>query len=104
MTATVIDRNLWGRKIRVRECSYGHAHGVRIAIFRVKQGGPANGAEPEDEPGTLVANARVLGRSTMNFVWCGESGKRGEDAACSALTGQAMADADTSRLTFYFDS
>jgi hypothetical protein len=104
MTATVINRNLWRRKIRVSECSYGHAHGLRIAIFRVKQGGPANGAEPEDEPGTLIANARVLGRSTMNFVGCGESGKRSEHAAGSALAGQAMAYADASRLTFYFDS
>lgn len=104
MTATVIDRNLWWRKIRVRECSYGDAHGLRIAIFRVKQRGPANGTEPEDEPGTLITDARVLSRLTIDLVWCGESGKRGKDAACSALAGKAMADADTSRLTFYFDS
>jgi hypothetical protein len=90
--------------MRVRECSHGDAHGPRITIFRVKQRGPANGTEPEHEPSTLITNARVLGRLTMDLVWCGESGKRGKDAACSSLAGKAMADADTSRLTFYFDS
>jgi hypothetical protein len=104
VTATVIDGNLWRRKIRVRECSHGNAHSPRIAIFRVKQRGPANGTEPEDEPGTLIANACVLGRLTMDLVWCGKTGKRGEDAARSALARKAVADADTSRLTFYFDS
>jgi hypothetical protein len=33
-----------------------------------------------------------------------KSGKRGKDTACSTLAGEAMAEADTSGLTFYFDS
>jgi hypothetical protein len=104
VAATVIDRNLRRGKIRVRECSHGNAHSLRIPIFCVKQRGSANGAEPEDEPGTLIANACVLGRLTMDLVGRGKTGKRGEDASRSALAGKAVADTHASRLTCYFDS
>ena len=104
MTATVIDRNLRRREIWVRECPYGNAHGLGIAIFRVKQRGPTNRTEPEDEPGTLIADPRVLSRSTIYLVRCIKSCERGKDTAGSTLASEAMADADTSWLTFYFDS
>lgn len=104
MTATIIDRNLRRGKIRVRECPHGNAHGLGIAIFRVKQRGPANRTEPEDESGTLIADARILSRSTIDLVRCVKSRERGKDTAGSTLASEAMADADTSWLTFYFDS
>jgi hypothetical protein len=104
MPAAVIDRNSGRRKIRVRECSHGDAHSVRIAIFRMKQRGPAHRTEPEDEPRALITDASVLGRLTLNLVWSGESGERGKDAACSALARKAVADANTQRLTCHFDS
>ena len=104
MTATVIDRNLRRRKIWIRERAHGNAHGLRIANFGMKQRGSAHRTEPEDEPGTLIANARVLGRLTMDLVRRGKSGKRGKDTACSTLTGETIADADASGLAIDFDS
>ena len=102
MTAAVVHRNLWRRKTRIRESSDSHAHSLRIAVFRVKQSGPANGTKPEDKASALITDSRVLGRSTVNLVGRRESGQRGKDTAGAALAGQAMADAD-SRLTLHFD-
>jgi len=104
MTAAVIDRNPGRREIRIGECAHGNTHGFRIAVFRVKQRGPANGTEPEDEPGTLVTNARVLSCLTIDLVRRRKSGKRCEDTAGSALARKAIADADTSGLAFDFNS
>ena len=104
MAPTVVHRNLGRRKTRIRECPDGDTHRLRIAIFGVKHRGPANGTEPEDESGALIANARIFGCLTLDLVWRGVSGKRGEDAAGSALAREAMADTDASRLTSYLDS
>jgi len=88
----------------IRERTHGNAHGLRIAVFRMKQRGPAHGTEPEDESRTLIADTRVLSRLTMDLVGRRKSGERGEDTAGATLAGKAIADADTSWLAIDFNS
>src|SRR5690606_16787745 len=64
----------------------------------------ADRAEAEPEACALVASADILGGAAGHPVGRGEGGERGKDAAGAALAGEAVAEADSARLTLHLDS
>jgi hypothetical protein len=105
MSATVIDRILRWRKAWIGEGAHGDTHRrLFVTFFGVEHGCPADRAEPELELGSLVTNANVLGRGAKDLIRCGETGERCEDTARPALTGEAVADADSEWFTPNFDT
>ena len=105
MSAAVVDGDSRRRKARIGKCPYGDAH-VRLlaTFFGVEHGRPADWAEAERELGPLVTDANVLGRIAKDSVRRGEAGQHGKDAARSPLASEAMADADSARLSLNFDA
>jgi hypothetical protein len=88
----------------VSERTHGDAHRVFVTFLSVKDSRSTNRAEPELEPGSVIPNADVLGGGTRDHVRSGETGQRCEDTACSLLAGEAVANADDSRLAVNFDA
>ena len=101
--AAVVDGEARRWKVRVSERTHGNAHRAVVAFLSVKDGGSTDRAEPEPEPGSLIPNADVLGGGAGDRVRGREAGQRSKDAACSLLAGEAVANADDSRLAFNFN-
>ena len=100
MSATVIDRILRWRKAWIGEGAHGDSHGgLFVTFFGVEHGCPADRAEPELEPGSLVTNAKVLSCGAKDLIGCGEAGQRCKDTARPTLTGEAVANADSEWFT-----
>lgn len=70
-----------------------------MTFFGVEHGCPADRAEPELEPGSLVTNAKVLSCGAKDLIGCGEAGQRCKDTARPTLTGEAVANADSEWFT-----
>jgi hypothetical protein len=100
MPAAVVDRDLRRRKRGIGKRPHGDTHRVVAALFGVEDGRPADRTEPEDESGALIADARVFSRSAEDLERSSEARQCGEDAAGPSLAGEAIADADASRLAF----
>ena len=64
----------------------------------MKDGCAANGAKAKPELGTLIAGSDVLCGLAEDLVRTSETGECREDAARPLLAGQAMADADVTRI------
>lgn len=96
MSTAVVDGNPGCGKSRIGESTYRDADGFVIAIFGVEDRRPANGAEPESELRSLIADSNVLRGGAEDIERSGESGQRREDAAGPLLTGEAIAHADPS--------
>jgi hypothetical protein len=75
-----------------------------VALFSVEDGGPTDWAEPECELGSLISDADVFGGRAEYFERSREAGQGCEDTAGSLLAGEAVANADDSRLAFNFDA
>jgi hypothetical protein len=71
-----------------------------VTFFGVKDVSPANRAEPESEPGSLIPDANVFRGGTEDFERSGKAGQGREDAAGSSLAGEAVANANSSGLAF----
>ena len=105
MSATVVDGILRWREARVGEGAHGDTHRrLFLTFFGVEHGGPADRAEPEPEPGSLVTNANVLSCRARDLIRCGEGGQRGKDTARPTLTGEAVANPDAEWFTLNFDA
>jgi hypothetical protein len=105
MSATVVDRILRWRKVRVGEGAHGDSHRrLFVTFFGVEHGRPADRAEPEPEPGALVTRANVLGGGAKDLIGCSEGGQCGEDTARPTLTGEAVANADSEWFTLNFNT
>jgi len=99
-----MDRILRWRKAWIGEGAHGDVHRrLFVTFFGVEHGRPANGAEPELELGSLVANANILGCGAKDFIGCGEAGKLCKETARPALTGEAVANADSEWFTRNFN-
>jgi hypothetical protein len=75
-----------------------------VTFFGVEHGCPADRAESELEPGSLVADANVLGCGAENLIGSGEAGQRRENAACPTLTGEAVANANAEGFAINFNA
>lgn len=105
MSATFIDRDLGLRKTRVSEGTHGDTRRrVFVTLFGVEHRCPAHRTESEPEPGALVADAHVFGGSAVNFIRSGEARQRRKNTASPALTGEAVANANTERFTMNLDA
>jgi hypothetical protein len=71
-----------------------------VTVFGVEDGSPTNRAEPEYKLGSLIPDAKVFGGGTEDFERSGEARQCREDTAGPLLAGEAVAEADSSRLTF----
>ena len=96
--AAVVDGNLGWRKGRVRKCTHGDTHRFRVTLLGMKDGRPTDWAEPEIEPGPLIAAANVVGCSTKDLERGREAGQGREDTAGPLLASEAVADANASWL------
>jgi len=97
--AAVVNGILGWREIGVGEGADGDADRAAIlALFRMKEIGPADRAEAETEFGALIAGADVFGGAAGHLIIGAEGCEGGEDAAGAALAGEAVADADAERL------
>ena len=61
---------------------------VLLTLLGVEHVGPADRAEPESEPGSLVADPYVFGCRAEDLVRGREAGQRRKDAAGPPLTGE----------------
>ena len=104
MSPAVVDRIAGRRKVGIGKRPNGDADAVHLALLGVEERCPAHWAETELELGALITGADVLRCLSEDSVWCREAGKCREDAACSLLAGEAMADADKARLPLNFDA
>jgi hypothetical protein len=95
-----VDGNSRRWKVRISERTHGDAHRLTVAVFGVEDGSPANRAEPEYEPGSLIPDANIFGGGTEDFERCREAGQRREDTAGPLLAGEAVANANASWLAF----
>jgi hypothetical protein len=86
--------------LRIGECSHGHAHGLVVAHFGVKERRTAHGTEPEQELRSLVADAEIFRGVPVHLERRREAREGGEDAARASLASETIADADASRLAF----
>jgi hypothetical protein len=75
MSSAVIYRILWRRKAWIGESADGDRNmRLFVTFLGVEQVRSADGAEPEPEPGSLVADTNILGRGTRNLVWNRKAG------------------------------
>jgi hypothetical protein len=99
MSAAVVDRIARRRKSRVGEGAHGDAHSrLFVPFLGVEHGRPADRAEPEREPGSLITDAHVLGCTAGGLVGGGKAGQRRKDTSGATLTGEAVANADSEWL------
>ena len=63
----VVDGNLRRRKVRVSKRTHGDAHRLIVTVFCMEDGSPTDWAEPEDEIGSLIADANVFGGGTEDL-------------------------------------
>ena len=96
----VVDGNARRWKVRVSERANGNAHRLIVTVFGVEDGSPTNRAEPEYKLGSLIPDANIFGDGTEDFERSGEARQCCEDTAGPLLAGEAVAEADSSRLTF----
>jgi hypothetical protein len=105
MSATIIDRNLRRRKARIGEGAHGDAHRrLFVTFFGMEHSCPAGITEPEPEPGALITDANVFGRSADDLVRGGEAGQRCKDTARPTLTGEAVANANAEWFAVNFNA
>ncbi len=101
MPAALVDRILGRRKVRIGQGADGDGHETPlVTLGGMIQAGPADRAEAEPEPGSLVASPDIVGGLPRHLVAGGKCGERGKDAARPALAGQAVADPHAERLPF----
>jgi hypothetical protein len=98
MPATVVDGNCGQWKVRVGKRTDSDTDSAIFANFGVEDGSSTNGAEPEDELGTLVPDTNVFGGVAKDLEGRVEAGQCGEHTAGPLLAGEAMADANASWL------
>lgn len=75
-----------------------------MTFFGVEDCCSADRAKPELEPGSLIANAKVLSCGAKYFIRCGKAGQCCEDTARPALTGEAVANAHSEWLALDFNA
>jgi len=100
VSTAIVDRDPWRRKARVGKRTHGDAHGFLVTLFSVEDVGPADWAEPELEPGTLIAGADVFGGGTEDFERSRKARQCCEDTAGPLLAGEAVANANASWFAF----
>jgi hypothetical protein len=95
---------LRGRKAWVSERTNGDSYPLAlVSFFGVKHRRSADRTETKPESCSLIASANKLCGSAGHLVGRQKTRERGEYAAGSALTCQAMADAYTLRLALNLD-
>src|SRR5215510_11040425 len=104
MTSAIVDRVPGCRKVGIGECADGDANTFQFALLGVEEVCSADRTEAEPKLSALIAGADVLCGLTEDPVWGRKACKCCEDAACSLLAGEAMADTDEARFTFNFDT
>jgi hypothetical protein len=105
MSATIINRNLRWRKTWVGEGPHGDTRRRLFAtVFGVKHCCAAYRAEPKLELRPVVADPHVLAGGTGNLIGRGEAGQRRENAACPALTCEAVANANAEGFARNFNA
>ena len=104
MPAAVVDRNFRCGKLRIGKRSDRDTDGFVAADFGMEHGRAAHRAESEQELRTLIADAEIFRRLADHFEWRRKAGERREHAARATLTSEAVADADTARLTLDFNA
>jgi hypothetical protein len=93
------------RKIWVSEGTNGDTRRrLFVTLFSVEHRRPAHRTESKPESGALVADAHVFGGSAVNPIRSGEAGQRRENTAGPALTGEAVANANTERFPMNLDA
>jgi hypothetical protein len=95
MPAAVVHRRSWCRKVRVREGTHRDADRLPDALLGVKDGRPADGTEPENEPRSVIANTDIFGSGSEDLEWSGKSRQRRENAAGPLLAGETVTHADS---------
>jgi len=100
----IVDRVFRWRKAWIGKGTHGDGHGIVSAFFCVEHVRSAYGAEPESEPRPLISGAYILRSRARDSVRRREGGQSSKDAAGSALTGEAVTNADAARFTAYFNA
>jgi len=104
MSPAIVDRVAWRGKVGIGECPDSHADTADLTFFGVEEVRTANWTEAKSESGALITGAHIFRGSAEDFVWGGKTRECREYAPCSLLTGEAMAEADDSRLALDFDA
>jgi hypothetical protein len=104
VSTAVVDGDPGCGKGRVGKSTHGHAYGFVVAVFGAKDVRAADRAEPEYEPGPLIADTNVFGGGSKDFEWSWEAGQRREHAASSALAGETVANANSFWVAFDFNA
>ncbi len=105
MAATVVNRGLGRWEIRVCKAADGDAdRAVLKSLLCMKQVGAADRAEPKSKTRAVISGADVLRSMARHHIGRRKGRQRGEDATRAALTGQAMANADTARLALHLNA
>lgn len=104
MSSAVVDGVFWRRKARVTEGADGNHNRLLLSVIRMEEVASAHRAEPEPELATSVSRTDVLGGCTRDPVRRGKGGQCCEHASGSALTGQAVTDANAQRLSVNLDA
>jgi len=103
MSATVVNRNLRHSEIRVCKRPNGNAHRRIVTVFRMKDSRPADRAEPEYKPASLISGTNVFGSGSGDLVGGGEARQCCEDTARSLLAREAMANSNAAWVALNLD-
>jgi hypothetical protein len=100
MPAAVVDGKSRGWKARVSKRTHGYADGLIVTVLGVEDGRPTNWAKPECEPCALIPDTNVFGGGAEDLEGSREARQGRKDTAGPLLAGEAMANANASRLAF----
>jgi len=95
MPAALVDGKSGCWKARVSKRAHGDAYRLIVTDFRVEDSSSTNWAKPEYESCSLIPDTDVFGGGTEDFEWSREAGQCCEDAAGPLLTGEAVANANS---------
>jgi hypothetical protein len=104
VSAAVVDGNLRRWKFRIGERSHRDTNGRVVADLGVENSRTAHRTKPEQEPRSLIADAKILCGLAIYFERSREAREGSENTARASLASKTIADTDAARLAFDLNS